>query len=63
MARVLRQELSEKLAEEILYGALEEGGVAVVDAPDGADGKLAFSFEPLPVEGADAVGGEVVEVG
>ncbi len=45
MARVLRQELSERLAEEILYGALENGGVAVVDA---VDGKLVFSFEPLP---------------
>jgi ATP-dependent Clp protease ATP-binding subunit ClpA len=45
MARVLRQELSERLAEEILYGELENGGVAVVDA---VDGKLAFSFEPLP---------------
>ncbi|MBL8783840.1 MAG: AAA family ATPase [Deltaproteobacteria bacterium] len=48
MARLLRQQLSERLAEEILYGALEHGGVAVVDAPEGEDTTLRFAFESLP---------------
>ncbi len=52
MARLIRTELSERLAEEILYGALEQGGVAVVDAPAEAGGPLRFAFEPLaPSEG------------
>ena len=47
MARLIRTELSERLAEEILYGALEHGGVAVVDAPAEGGGAMQFSFEPL----------------
>ena len=54
MARLIRSELSERLAEEILYGALENGGVAVVDAPAEAGGALRFSFEPLPESTANA---------
>jgi len=50
MARLIRAELSERLAEEILYGALEQGGVAVVDAPAEAGGPMRFSFEPLPAD-------------
>jgi len=48
MARLIRNELSERLAEEILYGALEHGGIAVVDAPAEVGGPLGFTFEPLP---------------
>ncbi len=48
MARLIRKELSERLAEEILYGALEDGGVAIVDA--NGDG-LVMRFEPRPAEG------------
>ncbi len=34
--RVLRTEVSQPLAEEILYGALVDGGTVIVDAEDGA---------------------------
>jgi ATP-dependent Clp protease ATP-binding subunit ClpA len=47
MARLIRNELSERLAEEILYGALEHGGTAVVDAPAEDGGPMRFSFESL----------------
>jgi ATP-dependent Clp protease ATP-binding subunit ClpA len=45
MARLIRKELSERLAEEILYGSLEHGGVAVVDADESG---LVMRFEALP---------------
>jgi len=43
MARLIDLEIRRKLADEILFGKLQEGGMADVDA---AGGKLVFSFEP-----------------
>jgi len=41
LARVIQEELKRPLGEELLFGALENGGHAVVDAKDGA---LTFAF-------------------
>ncbi|MCC6624066.1 MAG: ATP-dependent Clp protease ATP-binding subunit ClpA [Deltaproteobacteria bacterium] len=54
MARLIRNELSAPLSEEILYGRLEHGGVVKVDA---VDGELRLSYESLPpAEESDAGG-------
>jgi ATP-dependent Clp protease ATP-binding subunit ClpA len=42
MARLIDREIRRKLADEILFGELQEGGMVVVDAKDG---ELTFSFE------------------
>jgi ATP-dependent Clp protease ATP-binding subunit ClpA len=62
LARVIQEELKRPLGEELLFGALENGGHVVVDAEAEADGKanekkLAFRFEgakpdPKPEEPA-----------
>lgn len=41
LARVIQQQIKQPLANEILFGALEKGGTAMVDAKDGA---LVFEF-------------------
>jgi len=43
LARVIQEELKAPLGEELLFGALEDGGHVVVDARDGA---LRFDFQP-----------------
>jgi ATP-dependent Clp protease ATP-binding subunit ClpA len=43
LARVIQDELKAPLGEELLFGALENGGHVVVDASDGA---LRFGFQP-----------------
>ena len=35
MARLIQAKVKEPLAHEILFGALRDGGVAIIDAPDG----------------------------
>jgi ATP-dependent Clp protease ATP-binding subunit ClpA len=42
MVRLIDKEIRRKLADEILFGQLQEGGMVVVDAKDD---KLTFSFE------------------
>ncbi len=42
LARVIQEEVKKPLGEELLFGALEHGGHAEVDAKDG---KLVFSFK------------------
>ncbi|MGB0719544.1 MAG: ATP-dependent Clp protease ATP-binding subunit ClpA [Bdellovibrionales bacterium] len=45
LGRVIQEQIKRPLAEEILFGKLENGGVAIVDI---IDGKLEFSYEDLP---------------
>jgi ATP-dependent Clp protease ATP-binding subunit ClpA len=45
LARVLQEQLKRPIGEELLFGALENGGHVAVDA---ADGKLTFRFERTP---------------
>ena len=51
LARVIQDEIKRPISEEILFGALENGGHAVVDVTteDGTD-KLAFRYTTAPVE-------------
>ena len=42
MARVIDREIRRRLADEILFGQLQDGGTATVDEEDGG---LRFSFE------------------
>jgi ATP-dependent Clp protease ATP-binding subunit ClpA len=42
MARLIDKEIRRKLADEILFGQIQEGGVVTVDAEGG---ELTFSFE------------------
>jgi ATP-dependent Clp protease ATP-binding subunit ClpA len=55
LARVLEESVKRPLTEELLFGKLENGGKAVIDA---ADGEIAMSYEavskdtpPLPLAG------------
>jgi ATP-dependent Clp protease ATP-binding subunit ClpA len=43
LARVIQREVRDVLTEEILFGALEHGGTATIDA---VDGRLVFTYEP-----------------
>jgi ATP-dependent Clp protease ATP-binding subunit ClpA len=43
LARVMQEEVKRPLGDELLFGALENGGHVLVDA---RDGKLVFSFSP-----------------
>jgi ATP-dependent Clp protease ATP-binding subunit ClpA len=46
LARVMQEELKRPMSEELLFGALEDGGHAVVDvATDGGEEKLVFRYE------------------
>lgn len=42
LGRVIDQRLKQQLASELLFGALKDGGTAVIDV---VDGELAFTFE------------------
>ncbi|MBI2392206.1 MAG: ATP-dependent Clp protease ATP-binding subunit ClpA [Deltaproteobacteria bacterium] len=54
LARVIQNEVKKKLTDELLFGALEHGGEALVDVKDG---QLSFSFTSLPApEPAEQVG-------
>ncbi len=46
LGRVIQEKIKQPLAEEILFGALAEGGIAVIDFEDGA---LTFSYEKRAV--------------
>ncbi|MGD0674336.1 MAG: ATP-dependent Clp protease ATP-binding subunit ClpA [Polyangiaceae bacterium] len=43
LARVIQDEVKRPMGDELLFGALEHGGKAILDAQDG---KLTFRFEP-----------------
>ena len=45
LARLIDDELKRALSDELLFGNLEHGGHAVVDAKDGA---LVFAYTPPP---------------
>ncbi|MCD8497352.1 MAG: AAA family ATPase, partial [Alphaproteobacteria bacterium] len=45
LARVIQEKIKRPLAEEILFGKLENGGVVVADIKDG---QIVFKFEPKP---------------
>ena len=44
MARVIQRELKDAVAEAVLFGELQKGGLVRVDV--GSDDKLTFEFEP-----------------
>ena len=46
LARVIQEYVKKPLAEELLFGKLEQGGIARVRI--GKDGKLAFSYQKRP---------------
>ena len=48
MARLVQQTLKAPLANEILFGKLTNGGIAFVDAVDGA---IVINCEPAPPKG------------
>ncbi|MDB4998849.1 MAG: clpA [Myxococcaceae bacterium] len=52
LARVIQDEIKRPLSEELLFGKLENGGTAMLDAKDDA---LVFRYEPPKVEPVDAV--------
>jgi ATP-dependent Clp protease ATP-binding subunit ClpA len=45
LARIIRTELRQPLASELLFGALENGGVARIDSKDG---KFVFEYDSAP---------------
>ncbi|MFO0748644.1 MAG: AAA family ATPase [Myxococcota bacterium] len=55
MARLIRNELSAPLSEEILYGRLEHGGIVRVDVKDDALDMSYESFPPIAEEPAPPV--------
>ncbi len=48
MARLIQQQVKEPLAEELLFGKLQEGGRAVIEAQD--NGIVLTCFEPQEAE-------------
>jgi ATP-dependent Clp protease ATP-binding subunit ClpA len=45
LARVIQTEVRDRLADEVLFGQLEQGGTVTIEL---ADGKLSFGFTPAP---------------
>jgi len=52
LARVIQEEVKKPLGEELLFGALEHGGHAEVDAKEG---KLIFSFKAASKKKGDGL--------
>jgi ATP-dependent Clp protease ATP-binding subunit ClpA len=50
MARLIHNEIKQSLANEILFGRLQQGGTVVVDA---AEGKLVFRYDDAPTASGD----------
>jgi ATP-dependent Clp protease ATP-binding subunit ClpA len=51
LARVMQDEIKRPVSEELLFGALENGGHVVVDVgPDGDERKLVFRYEKLKTD-------------
>jgi len=50
MARLIHNEIKQSLANEILFGRLQQGGTVVVDA---AEGKLVFRYDDAPAASGD----------
>jgi ATP-dependent Clp protease ATP-binding subunit ClpA len=50
LARVIQEHIKKPLAEELLFGKLEKGGVVRIDVEDG---KLTFAYQPLGQRPAD----------
>ncbi|MFK7839856.1 MAG: ATP-dependent Clp protease ATP-binding subunit ClpA [Bdellovibrionales bacterium] len=48
LSRVIQEQIKRPLAEEILFGKLEKGGLVIVDL--GKDDKLEFKFEKSPAK-------------
>jgi ATP-dependent Clp protease ATP-binding subunit ClpA len=57
LARVIQEHIKKPLADELLFGKLEHGGIVrVLVADEGAERKLAFEYisaEPKPKKGRD----------
>ncbi len=57
LARVLQTEVKDRIAEQLLFGALEKGGEVQIDREgSGSEAKLRFEFSPRG-------GGEAAEPG
>ncbi|MFI5299331.1 MAG: AAA family ATPase, partial [Polyangiales bacterium] len=54
LARVVQTEIKKALGDELLFGRLEHGGEVVVDAPDGDEGALSFTYTSLSETPAEA---------
>jgi len=50
LARVIQEHIKKPLAEELLFGALKDGGTVRVDVVEGEDGKEKLGFEYLTLE-------------
>ena len=50
LARVIQEHIKKPLAEELLFGKLEKGGVVRVDV---VDGQLTFAYQPAGPPPAD----------
>ncbi|HEV2148317.1 MAG TPA: ATP-dependent Clp protease ATP-binding subunit ClpA [Longimicrobiaceae bacterium] len=60
LARLIQEELKQPLGEEILFGRLEHGGTATVDAAEEGEG-FVLRFEPAAGAGAAAASGPASE--
>ena len=61
LSRVLQEQLKKPLAEELLFGQLQKGGVVIVGLDTEAN-KLTFAYQPLPVPPAGGDGKKETEL-
>ncbi|MGQ7792952.1 ATP-dependent Clp protease ATP-binding subunit ClpA [Faunimonas sp. B44] len=52
LARLIQEEIKKPLAEEVLFGKLQKGGVVKVSVEEKEDGSRALKLEAIPDEGA-----------
>nr|WP_205520666.1 ATP-dependent Clp protease ATP-binding subunit ClpA [Propylenella binzhouense] len=52
LARLIQEEIKKPLAEEVLFGKLQKGGIVKVAVETKADGSLGLKLEAIPDEGA-----------
>jgi ATP-dependent Clp protease ATP-binding subunit ClpA len=45
LARTIQEHVKKPMAEELLFGELQKGGVVHIDIDKNDDGKLAFKYE------------------
>ncbi len=53
LGRVIQEHVKKPIADEILFGALKNGGIVKVDIDPTDESKLAFEFEPEPEAPSD----------
>ncbi|MFP4097338.1 MAG: ATP-dependent Clp protease ATP-binding subunit ClpA [Alphaproteobacteria bacterium] len=47
LGRIIQERIKQPLAEEILFGQLQKGGVVSIDYDESAEDKLVFSYDPI----------------